>query len=192
MCEWGKGGYSGWILNRYIAFMLYDIGMSIIEELKDERIRRGLTQRAIAEAMGTTQSALSRAERNGNPTQDFLERYRSALQQGASNDSPLELTTVRFIVGKIAREYGLAEVWLYGSVARGDARPDSDVDLLYRLKPGERLGLTQTQTLTDELSSYLGREVSLMALDTVERRAERSAAGRLFYERIKPDLIKVA
>lgn len=192
MCEWGKGGYSGWILNRYIAFMLYDIGMSIIEELKDERIRRGLTQRAIAEAMGTTQSALSRAERKGNPTQDFLERYRSALQQGASNDSPLELTTVRFIVGKIAREYGLAEVWLYGSVARGDARPDSDVDLLYRLKPGERLGLTQTQTLTDELSSYLGREVSLMALDTVERRAERSAAGRLFYERIKPDLIKVA
>lgn len=166
--------------------------MSIIEELKDERIQRGLTQRAIAEAMGTTQSALSRAGRNGNPTQDFLERYRSALQQVASNDSPLELTTVRFIVGKIAREYGLTEVWLYGSVARGDARPDSDVDLLYRLKPGERLGLTQTQTLTDELSSYLGREVSLMALDTVERRAERSAAGRLFYERIKPDLIKVA
>ena len=93
--------------------------MSIIEELKDERIQRGLTQRAIAEAMGTTQSALSRAERNGNPTQDFLERYRSALQQVASNYSPLELTTVRFIVGKIAREYGLAEVWLMGRGSRG-------------------------------------------------------------------------
>ncbi|WP_291533155.1 helix-turn-helix domain-containing protein, partial [Bifidobacterium sp. UBA6881] len=58
--------------------------MSIIEELRQQRSRLGLSQTQVAATMGTTQSALSRAERGGNPTQDFLQRYSDALQALAS------------------------------------------------------------------------------------------------------------
>ena len=57
--------------------------MSMIEELKQRRLELGLSQGQVAAMMGTTQSALSRAERGGNPTQDFLQRYDDALRSHA-------------------------------------------------------------------------------------------------------------
>lgn len=54
--------------------------MSMIEELKQRRLQLKLSQDQVAATMGTTQSALSRAERGGNPTQDFLQRYDDALR----------------------------------------------------------------------------------------------------------------
>lgn len=45
-----------------------------------------------------------------------------------------------------AARYGATNVQVFGSVARGEARPDSDVDLLVRFKPDyklrDHLGLT--------------------------------------------------
>lgn len=35
-----------------------------------------------------------------------------------------------------ARRHGILRVWLFGSRARRDARPDSDVDLLVQTRPG--------------------------------------------------------
>ncbi|KFI95685.1 RhuM family protein [Bifidobacterium stellenboschense] len=67
--------------------------MKSIEELREERRRLHVTQGAVAKAMGTTQSALSRAEREGNPTQDFLQRYEQALDALAS---PLTPATASF------------------------------------------------------------------------------------------------
>jgi uncharacterized protein len=34
-------------------------------------------------------------------------------------------------LAELCRKYGIAELAVFGSVARGDAGPDSDVDLLY-------------------------------------------------------------
>lgn len=39
----------------------------------------------------------------------------------------------------IADQHGVRRVRLFGSVARGDAGPDSDVDLLVELEPGRSL-----------------------------------------------------
>ncbi|MDR1039337.1 MAG: nucleotidyltransferase domain-containing protein [Deltaproteobacteria bacterium] len=33
------------------------------------------------------------------------------------------------MVGPIARRHGVERVWLFGSFTRGDAKPDSDIDL---------------------------------------------------------------
>ena len=166
--------------------------MKMIDELKEERIRRGLSQQTVAELMSTTQSALSRAERNGNPTQDFLYRYQQALKKAAGTESVLELETIRILVSKVASKYGLAEVWLYGSVARGESRPDSDVDLLYRLASGSTLGMVKRGALLDELESLLGRKVSLTSLDSLERRSKESCSSRRFLDHIRPDMVKVA
>ena len=37
------------------------------------------------------------------------------------------------LVRPVAQKYGIKAIWLFGSRARGDNRPDSDVDLLIRL-----------------------------------------------------------
>ena len=34
------------------------------------------------------------------------------------------------LIQPVAKKYGIKAIWLFGSRARGDHRPDSDVDLL--------------------------------------------------------------
>ena len=65
-------------------------------------------------------------------------------------------------VAEICRRYGVARLEVFGSVGRGDARPDSDVDVLYELAPGARLGW-EIEDLSDELSDALGRPVDLVS-----------------------------
>lgn len=155
-------------------------------------MRRGISQKTIAEVMGTTQSAVSRAERDGNPRQDFLLRYQKALRQVGTTDSVLELATLRMIVSKLAQRYGIGEIYLYGSMARGDADSDSDVDLMYRYKKDAQGRLPDIVALKEELEHLLGREVSLLSLDSLEKHALTSRASRRFYECAKNDMIKVA
>lgn len=173
--------------------------MRTIGELRNERIRLGVTQRAVAEAMGTTQSALSRAERDGNPTQTFLERYERALNARAGTharafhaESVPEIATLRVIAAEIAQRHGVQDLYVYGSVARGEAHADSDVDLLYRMAPGSPRTMTVIQTLRDDLECALGHRVSLTSYDSLIRDAETSRAGKRFLSHIRPDLIKVA
>lgn len=60
----------------------------------------------------------------------------------------------------IARNRGVTSVRVFGSMARGDARDDSDVDLLVTLAPGES-GLSLGGLLLDA-QELLGRRVDLV------------------------------
>ena len=57
---------------------------------------------------------------------------------------------------------------VFGSVARGEGRDDSDVDLLYVLKPGVRLGF-KLFDLEDELAALFGRPVDLVGRSAVNK-----------------------
>jgi predicted nucleotidyltransferase len=59
---------------------------------------------------------------------------------------------------QIKTQYGIEHLWLFGSVARDEATPHSDVDLLYM--PSKPLGL-ELMTLWDELETQLGCKVDL-------------------------------
>jgi uncharacterized protein len=63
---------------------------------------------------------------------------------------------------ELCEQYGLAELAVFGSQARNEEGPDSDVDLLYVLAPGHRLGFGINQ-LEDELAALLGRKVDLVS-----------------------------
>lgn len=65
-------------------------------------------------------------------------------------------------IGEICRCYGVARLEVFGSVSRGYANPDGDVDVLYELSPGARLGW-EIEDLSDELSDALGRPVDLVS-----------------------------
>ena len=63
----------------------------------------------------------------------------------------------------ICDRYGIAELRIFGSQARGAAGPASDIDVLYTLRPNRRLGW-EIEQLTDELSDLFGRRVDLVSL----------------------------
>lgn len=63
---------------------------------------------------------------------------------------------------ELCEHYGLAELAVFGSQARGDAGPQSDADLFYVLAPGKRLGFALNQ-LEDELAALFGRRVDLVS-----------------------------
>ncbi|WP_367186466.1 nucleotidyltransferase family protein [Sporichthya sp.] len=70
---------------------------------------------------------------------------------------------------------------VFGSVSRGEAAPDSDVDVLYELAPGARLGWG-IEALADELSEVLGRPVDLVSRNALERlKASVLADARVLY-----------
>ncbi len=82
----------------------------------------------------------------------------------------------------ICRRYGIAELAVFGSVARGEERPDSDVDLFYVLAPGARLGWEITD-LSDELSALFGRTIDLGSRRSLHRlvRDEVLAEAKVLY-----------
>ena len=59
------------------------------------------------------------------------------------------------------RTLAVARLWLFGSVARGDARPVSDVDVLIAIPRGRKFSLFDLGEVRVELSELLGREVDV-------------------------------
>ena len=66
-------------------------------------------------------------------------------------------------LAEICARYGIAELQIFGSQARGTAGPSSDIDVLYTLRAGRRLGW-EIEQLADELSDLFGRRVDLVSL----------------------------
>ncbi len=72
---------------------------------------------------------------------------------------------------------GIAGLMVFGSVARGEARPGSDVDLLAEFDPGVRLSLVGLASLRAELSDLLGTPADLVERSAL-RPGVREAAER--------------
>ena len=66
----------------------------------------------------------------------------------------------------ICDRYGIAELRIFGSQARGAADPASDIDVLYTLRANRRLGW-EIEQLTDELSDLFGRRADLVSLQSL-------------------------
>lgn len=60
---------------------------------------------------------------------------------------------------RIATQHGASNVRIFGSVARGEARPDSDVDFLVELEPGR--SLLDRVALIQDLEDLLGTKVDV-------------------------------
>ena len=87
------------------------------------------------------------------------------------------LETLRTQHRELARRYPIRRMALFGSWARGDARDNSDVDVLVDVDASIGLKLVQ---LADELERALGRPV-----DVVSRRAIKPS----LWARIERELI---
>lgn len=63
---------------------------------------------------------------------------------------------------EVCRRYGVRELSLFGSAARGEMGPESDIDILVEFEPGVRIGLIRFESLVGELESLAGRRVDLV------------------------------
>lgn len=66
---------------------------------------------------------------------------------------------------KIAAKHGARNVRVFGSVARGDAGPDSDIDLLVDMEPGR--SLLDMGGLWSDLNELLGRKVDIVTENSI-------------------------
>lgn len=81
---------------------------------------------------------------------------------------------------------------VFGSAARGSARPDSDLDIAVGLAPGIRLGTDEIGALISNLEEASSRSIDLILLDeapaALAYRVFRD--GKVVFERNRPALVE--
>lgn len=70
-------------------------------------------------------------------------------------------------LAQVCRRYGVRSLSLFGSAARGELRPDSDVDLLVEFKPSSRTSLFDLARMQEELSPLFGHRKVHIASPTI-------------------------
>ena len=65
-------------------------------------------------------------------------------------------------VNDICNKYGINYLGVFGSVARGEEREDSDIDLLVKFDSKKKIGLFELDRVQRELEIKLGRKVDLV------------------------------
>ncbi len=109
-------------------------------------VAAGMSQRQIAAALGISQPAVSQQLRFAPDLDDV---------------HPAELLNAATPILKVlAAERGYRRLAVFGSVARGTARPGSDIDLIVEAPAGSSsFGFLQFKQLIEEV---LGREIDLV------------------------------
>ena len=133
--------------------------LPIPQAIRQARLDSNLSQVDLAGRAGTSQSALARYETGAAlPTLPTLERLLAACGRRLEIQTPparasAPVNSVRSQLGpqadKLRRQrrglldaadrHGVGHLRAFGSLARGEAKADSDVDLLVDLKPGRTL-----------------------------------------------------
>lgn len=126
----------------------------------------GWSQRRIAAALGRSQPEVARLLRRVDVVHGAgrVEVVEESVTRPAADAPETMLSRVlgrdREAIVAAARRNGVSNVRVFGSVARGEDGPDSDVDLLVDLEPGT--GLLSLGRMEVELTELLGRPVDLV------------------------------
>lgn len=142
-----------------------------MELIKETRNRAGLTQAELASLAGTSQPTIAAYESGSKvPSSDTLERLLDAAglqlsavpSLGGRHRTRLRrlLREHREDILELASQHGATNVRVFGSVARGQDKRGSDVDLLVEMESGRSL-LDQVR-LRRVLRELLGVEVDVL------------------------------
>lgn len=132
--------------------------MDAVHDVAAIRRRAGLTQRQLAELSGVAQPNIAAYERGTRrPSAKMLARLSAAAKPRPS----LALAAHKAEVKKLARLHKAVDVKVFGSVARGDDVPGSDVDLLVRFAPDA--SLFDQMELAQDIEDILGVRVDVVS-----------------------------
>ncbi|HEY0950789.1 nucleotidyltransferase domain-containing protein [Nocardioides sp.] len=105
-----------------------------------------MSQRQIAETLGVSQPAVSQQLKSGN--------------QLAGVHPQVLLEAAGPVLKALAADHGFTRLAVFGSVARGTARPDSDIDLIVESPPGT--SSFEFLRFKELIEQVLSREVDLI------------------------------
>ena len=130
---------------------------------------KGLTRRELAQRAGVRPETVSRIATRGTCDFATLERLANAagLHLGLIRDEPAGGNARDEVLGKaglirtLAAAHGVRKLELFGSAARGEETPASDLDFMVELEPGR--SLLDLIGLGEDLQSALGRKVEAVS-----------------------------
>ena len=93
--------------------------------------------------------------------------------------------TMSELIAQYFKTQPVLKAWLFGSYARGEATPESDVDILVEFDHSSPIGLFAYARMWRELEERLGRQVDLVEEGTLLPFAVESVNRdkKLVYER---------
>ena len=112
--------------------------------------------------------------------------FAPSLVAGGGTEAVLDRKMIADSVAAAAsRRSGIKSVVLFGSYARGEATPQSDIDLRVQIVEGERVGLLAISSFADEIREATGKQVDVLTADDLREDIAKAieAEGAIIYER---------
>lgn len=148
------------------------VKQAYVRELRRAMDDQGVSRAELARRMGTSRSTVARVldPAETGVTLATLERAARALDRDASvslaPDRPSQrLVFVRDRLRSILEDAGYEDVHVFGSVARGEDVPSSDLDLVATFPEG--LSLWDMVAMDERLSEVVGCRVHVVDMDRV-------------------------
>lgn len=91
------------------------------------------------------------------------------------------LARLKAALPDLRARYGVVRLGLFGSVARDEAGPDSDVDLVAEFAPEAKIGMFKLFDLERELMDLLGRKAVISAISQMNPYVRASVERDLVY-----------
>lgn len=128
-----------------------------------------------------------RVKKNDKELIDYLDKkenrnnYILSLINDDINKKIYSLKEIKRIIKPILNKYGINDIYLFGSYARGEAKSNSDIDIY--CDKGNIKTLIDQGELEEELESALNKEVDIIFTTSI--------LDEYFKEQIKEDMIKL-
>lgn len=148
-----------------------------LSRIADAAKSQGLSRRALAQRAGVRPETVSRIASRGTCDFATLERLAAAVglrlglhdeaAQGPGSGRDAVLRRLA-LIRTLAKAHGARSVELFGSAARGEDLPGSDLDFVVELEPGR--SLLDLIGLAEDLQEALGRKVEAVTAAGMKRR----------------------
>jgi len=112
-------------------------------------------------------------------------------------DQVCTIREIKIGVQNIMKKYDAIEkVYLFGSYARGEAKSDSDIDIMIKLNDDNSFSLLTLSSLANNLIDKLKKEVDIILEETYTEEIkydtkEKQYAKNRFYNEIRKDMILI-
>ncbi len=161
--------------------LLDEAGLSVTDAADQLEVSRSQLSRLLGRQSGISpEMALRLATVFGVDAKEYLDRQTAYDLARARKSLAREIRKLKRYQGELRRlnkayvvnilrrhenalrEKGLTNLYLFGSVARGEATPGSDVDLYFDDSSGSSLGLIEIGALEDQITELLGVKADLV------------------------------
>ena len=148
--------------------------------IAEGRRSRGLSQAELATRASLDRTALSKIETGRRKVASTelgrvaaaldlpFEHFFSGRPEGAGRDALASIRSKRRAILSICQRHGAHSPRLFGSVARGDATSESDIDFIVEIEDGR--SLFDLAALLLELRDLLGRDVDVVTAEGLRDR----------------------